>query len=56
MYVLDYDRNGFVRYWIDKDDPVHGFSLWKRKARGDSVLIKNVPAKYRKIYNQLKGE
>ena len=48
---LEWDKNGNLKYWIDKDDPRFGRSLWKRDSEG-SRLVKNIPVKFKSIYNQ----
>lgn len=50
MIVLDYWKDGGIRYWIDTNDPLHGYSLWKRGKHGDSTLVRDVPARFGKYF------
>ena len=56
MIVLQYDKNGFPLYWIFEDDPLHGFSLWKRIDKNSSRVLKgkDIPARFRKYFNNRK--
>lgn len=50
MIVLEFDAYGRPKYWIDEDDPVLGYSLWKRDSKGDNHLVKNIPVRFRHYF------
>ncbi len=54
MHVLEFDENGFPKYWIDENDPIHSYSLWKRTNKNESVLVRDIPAEFRKEFDRLK--
>ena len=56
MIVLKYNANGFPLYWIDTDDPLHGFSLWRMKDKNTSELCRSIPASLLGHFNKVKQE
>jgi len=56
MEILEYWSSGQIKYWIDIDNPLFGRSLWKRNKNGESHLIKDIPAKFKKYFQTQKEE
>jgi len=53
MIILQYNKNGFPLYWID-ENPMHGYCIMHRVDKNTSELIRTIPARFRKIFNENK--
>ena len=59
LIPLEFDRNGNMKYWIDTNDYLYGFSLWRYesiKETSCSKLITNIPVRFRKTFYTLKND
>lgn len=51
--VLEFDKNGFEKYWIDENNPLWGYSLWKRENKNTNTLVTKIPQRFKKHFNNI---
>jgi hypothetical protein len=50
MIELENWATGQLKYWVDLDDPRFGRCLWLRDKNGDTTLVKEIPARFKKYF------
>lgn len=53
LIPLEFDNNGFVKYWIDKNDYMFGFSLWKKENKNSSCVVTKIPTRFKKYFKDV---